>query len=63
MLRNLSRLYKGLRWSETYGSHPGTWPLLICLLIGGVAGGWWGLVIMGLWLVPVYLYGAWERGN
>ena len=39
MTAAIVRLWRGLQWSERYGSHPGTVPLCAFLLMGAVAGG------------------------
>lgn len=52
------------------GEHPGTAILLIFLGLGAVAGlqgGAWGVLggcaLMALVMVPIYLYGAYDRAN
>jgi len=67
--RAIRRLVRGMRYSEKYGSHPGTVPLLMFVVLGGLASlsrGWlYGLCGAGAVLITfgiVYLYGCWERG-
>jgi hypothetical protein len=59
----LRRLWKGARWSERYGSHPGTPVLVMLVTIGGIAGSWPGALVMLLTFGPMWLFGAWERGR
>jgi len=68
MTKILRRLYRGARWSEAYGSHPGwTW-VVILPTIGAIAGAGrdrmlLGFVVMACAIVPVFLVGCWERGD
>lgn len=52
------------------GPHPGTFILAALLLAGALAGakgGYWGmlggLAFMGVFMVPIYLYGAYDRAK
>lgn len=58
----LKRIWRGLCWSEKYGDHPGTMPLIAYCLIGAVSAGWVGFLGMLLIFGPLYIYGAYERG-
>lgn len=62
-MSTLKRIWKGLFWSEKYGSHPGTFILIWLLALGLIAGGWIGLSIFFVSFVPLYLAGAYERGK
>jgi hypothetical protein len=59
----IRRVWRGLRYSDTYGSHPGTPWLIGLTFVGAVAGGIGGAVIMLAFLGPLYLFGAYERGD
>lgn len=63
MTESLRRIIRGLRWSERYGSHPGTPTMIVILALGAIAGGFRGVALMAIVFVPLYLYGAWERGS
>ena len=57
------RIWRGLQWSERYGSHPGT-PIVVGLIgIGAIAGGWVGAAIMTCIFGPLYVFGAYQRGD
>ena len=52
------------------GEHPGTEMLILFIIMGALAGAKGGLtgaivgaLFMGLFLIPVYLYGAYDRAN
>ena len=63
MNKTSRQIWRGFRYSDKYGSHPGT-PILIGLIIMGIyAGGWIGGSIMTLIFGSVYVYGAYERGK
>ena len=67
----LKRLWRGARWSEEYGSHPGTPPLLVMIAAGAIAGAdrnplWEPLLGGGLFAAlygPLWLIGCWHRGD
>lgn len=67
----LSRRYRGARWSEEYGSHPGTVWLVAGIGAGCVAGSdrdpIWGPVqgacVMTVLFGPLWLRGCWNRGR
>lgn len=61
--RVVACLMQGVRSSPRYGDHPGTIPLLVLLGCGAAAGGWVGIAVMLILCGPVYLYGAYERGE
>ena len=71
MRRALTRIRRGACWSEKYGAHPGTAPLLTLILAGGIFGAdrdpvWGALLgagIMAFGLGPLWLLGCWGRGN
>lgn len=66
----MRRIWRGLHYSDKYGSHPGA-PWVVALpLIAFVAGLDHGLVrstigavVMLVIFGPLYLYGAYERGD
>ena len=62
-MKTLTRIARGLRWSERYGSHPGTPVICVLVALGAIAGGVLGAGIMMLVFGPLYLYGAYERGH
>lgn len=57
------RIITGICWSEKYGHHPGTVPLFTLLAVGAIAGGWAGVALMAVLFMPLYLYGAYKRGD
>lgn len=60
----LKRIWRGLHWSEKYGDHPGTPWLIGFVLLGIVASGHLiGGVLMFVLFGPLYLWGAYERGD
>lgn len=59
----LRRIWSGLHYSEKYGSHPGTFPMVLFVVAGAAAGGWLGFLMMSAYFVPLYLMGAYDRGN
>lgn len=63
MKRILLCILLGLQDLPRYGDHPGT-PIIVWLLvIGALAGGWIGALLMGAVFGPIYLIGAYDRGN
>jgi len=52
-----------MHYSEHYGSHPGTLPLVLFVLLGYAVGGFGGMAIAMAGLLPLYLLGAYARGN
>jgi hypothetical protein len=67
----IRRIRLGLTDLPGYGPHPGT-DLLVCMLLMGAFagagnGGWWGGLggagFMALFMVPLYLIGAHDRGR
>lgn len=52
-----------MHYSEKYGSHPGTGILIALCFLGGVSGGFLGALIMFAVFCPIYLVGAYERGD
>lgn len=42
----LCRLYRGCRYSEKYGSHPGNLPLVVSIVLGGFMAGWLGAIVI-----------------
>jgi hypothetical protein len=66
----LRQIVRGCGALPHVGSHPGTGMLIIFILLGaaaGVRGGWRGALggaaFMALFMVPMYLYGAYGRAN
>jgi hypothetical protein len=45
------------------GDHPGTFILLMVSILGALAGGWIGAVVMLVVFGPFYLMGAYERAQ
>jgi hypothetical protein len=62
-VKTLKAIYRGIGYVEGYGSHPGTPFLLILLMAGLLAGGFVGVLIMAIFVVPIYLIGAYDRGK
>ena len=70
-LRPFKRLWRGARWSEYYGSHPGNVPLVVMIVAGGIAGSdrdpvWGPLLgsgVMAALFGPLWLRGCWDRGK
>lgn len=68
---SLKRLIKGARYSDKYGSHPGTIWLINFVSMGaiagaqsgGLAGSLGGAAFMAVFLLPLWLIGCWERGD
>lgn len=58
----LRRIYRGARYSERFGSHPGTFYVGFFLCLGFLAGGLRGVGVMAAVLVPLWLWGCYERG-
>lgn len=63
MTKALRRILRGLRHSEKYGGHPGLFPLIFLTLLGVIAGGWRGALIMFTLFGVVFLVGAYKRGE
>ena len=59
----LKRIWRGLHYSDKYGSHPGTPILCVFVLLGAMAGRLAGALIMLAVFGPLYLIGAYERGE
>ena len=59
----LSRIWRGIRWSEKYGSHPGNVWMAVMAFLGLVAGGVVGSLITVVGFLPIYLIGAYQRGK
>lgn len=69
-MRVLRQIYRGCTDLPHVGEHPGTLWLCMFLLMGGLAGGKGGLAgflggtaFMALFMLPIYLYGAYDRAN
>ena len=70
MLRALKRLWTGARWSEEYGHHPGTAPLVVVTAAGAIAGAdrhpvWGPLLgssVIAVLYGPLWLVECWQRG-
>jgi hypothetical protein len=66
----LRTIWRGLHYSDKYGSHPGTpWMVLLPFVgfLAGIERGWRSGLIGALAMVlifgPPYLFGAYERGR
>lgn len=59
----LTRIWRGMHWSEQYGSHPGNAPVVAMIVLGCLAGGVTGAVVMALMFGPLYIIGAYKRGE
>ena len=59
----MKRLVRGAQWSEEYGAHPGTVPMLILIGAGAVTAGWPGGLLTTAAAVPLWLMGCWGRGT
>ena len=64
------KIYLGLTDLEGYGTHPGTIVVVGLVSIGALAGSQQGIkgliggaLFMALFVVPMYLYGAYGRGD
>lgn len=66
------KIYLGLTNLPGYGPHPGTEFVGMMILFGAIAGvrdhfHWYqpliGACIVGSFVIPMYLAGAWDRGN
>jgi len=53
--------WRGCGYLPFVGSHPGTLHLIALLVLGAVGGGWIGVLVMGAFCLPIYLYGAYDR--
>jgi hypothetical protein len=70
-MSKIKQIIRGCGYVSGYGSHPGTLPVILFILLGGLAGiergGLFGFlggcIFMSLFLVPIYLFGAYERGK
>lgn len=69
-MKTLTRIYRGMRYSEKYGEHPGNVWIIVFLLMGAMAGADKGLLhsLMGACIMaaifgPLYLIGCYERGD
>lgn len=70
MRRAIRQMIRGCGELPYVGEHPGTEVLFIFLLMGALAGakgGWFGVLggflIMALFMVPMYLWGAYDRAQ
>jgi hypothetical protein len=66
----LRQIARGCGHVPGYGEHPGTVPLVMLIVAGGLAGlergvlgGLVGALLMAAVFGPVYLYGAYTRGK
>lgn len=69
-MKTLARIYRGMRYSEKYGEHPGNVWIICFLLMGAIAGAdkdffhsLMGAIIMAVIFGPLYLLGCYERGD
>lgn len=68
-MKAIQHMIRGCGYLEHCGDHPGTSFLVICVLMGvcvGASRGGWvgalgGALFMGAFIVPLYLWGAYER--
>jgi len=59
----LTRIWRGMHWSKKYGSHPGNTPVVVMIVLGGLAGGVMGAGVMAVMFGPLYIIGAYQRGK
>lgn len=66
----MKRIWRGLHYSDKYGSHPGTPWMIAFPVLGFVAGldsgfsrALFGAAVMLVVFGPLYLYGAYMRGD
>jgi len=62
-VKTVKAILRGISYVEGYGEHPGTIILVWLVLLGAIAGGWMGALIMLLVFGPLYLWGAYDRGR
>jgi hypothetical protein len=69
-MKVIRQMIRGCRNLPHVGSHPGTEFLIVFIIIGALAGtrgGWFGAlcgaVFMALFIVPMYLHGAYYRAQ
>lgn len=69
-MKIIKHIIRGCGHLPTYGEHPGTIPLLMFLFIGfmagshnGLLGGLAGICFFAMFLLPPYLYGAYNRSK
>lgn len=67
----IRQIIRGCRTLPHVGEHPGTWCVFMFVLIGALAGaerGGWrgalgGAIVMALFILPIYFYGAYDRAK
>lgn len=59
----IKQTWRGCGYLPHVGHHPGTFIVFVLLVCGGVAGGWVGLSAMSTFVLPIYLWGAFERAK
>lgn len=69
MSKAFKRIIRGARYSEEYGSHPGTPWLIFFIVMGvvagadsGILGALGGAAFMASFFGPMWLIGCWDRG-
>jgi len=74
MIRIIKQIIRGCGYLPGVGEHPGTMWLIVFILMGGMAGAMnqnynvlngivGGSIFMGIFILPFYLYGAYDRAN
>lgn len=58
-----TRIWRGMHWSKRYGSHPGTVPVGVLVVLGWLVGGFTGASVMAVMFGPLYILGAYQRGK
>ena len=70
----IKQIIRGCGYLPGVGEHPGTMWMVAFILMGGMAGVMnknfdiligivGGMVFMGIFIIPIYLYGAYDRAN
>jgi len=57
----MRKIWRGCFWLPHVGEHPGTIWAIVLPFMGGVAGGFPGILIMAVFVLPLYFYGAYRR--
>lgn len=63
MAKILRQICRGCGDLPYVGSHPGTFWLIMFIIMGMVAGRRFGFLVMTIFCLPIYLYGAYERAE
>jgi uncharacterized membrane protein len=62
-MKIVRQIYRGCTDLPHVGPHPGTIPCMFFILLGGVGGHWFGMVIMAIFILPLYFFGAYCRAE